>query len=1496
MKLLSMHIDNFGGLHNYDFTFSEGLNIVLQDNGWGKTTMAAFLKAMLYGFDSKRSRDITENERKRYIPWQGGAYGGSLDFEAEGQAYRIYRSFGETPRFDKVKILKLDTKTTAKIDPDKIGETLFRLDASAFQRSVFINQNGLSIDGAASSIHTRLNALVSQANDVAAFDEAIAKLTAQIKIYEKKGAKGKIGDIAREISGLEAQRDKLETDILAQDAARERITQIDFFLAAINEDIEQKKKKLDEVSGEAKKREASKKLLEDINGQIAELQAQIAALKTDFGGHVPGQNEVDAAKAQQQTLKSLTTQLAELEAVHEKLAADYAALIEKYMGSLPSAAQLDELQGIYGELQGILSTRNEEESAEERTAAGYDTVKAAADADTDYISKLKITLGSQLMLQQLQRELEAQERSLAQEADSWSETQRRYAALRANVEARQAETDALSMYAPAVTEPVIEKLEQQQKRQTELTREKAEQEAAIERAVSDWSNKKARFAALKAESEKLNSAVTAAQRYSTEKISPAVKTLEDIQKSTQTVSAKMESLESFELSPEQERLLSDNSGELPDADEAREILKKQRSAAAHQSEIQGLSARLEGEKTKAESLKASIEQLESASGNEEAPLDEPKKSAARAMLGIGAVLTLLGAISSFALTPLVSVVAAIGMLLMLFGAVSRKNYKLKLQAYEKNKAQAAKLRENSRRKLELQGQLEAVLTAAAGIEGEIAEHKRQMTEEREVVLAWLNKWAADSKPAEATITELIDNAEELGRLRKKKQEISQLQSFIAKQTEAAERDRAAIDLQYPELTGKSVDETLTLLRSAETDYKIKADKLKSANEGLERFLAETMMSETNYAADEAPGLDMLHARLKATENELEMLETARKAIDEQYPELVGQAYEAALSQLRWKLSAYRVSEGQLQAALRAESSFVDEEKLNHEELKLPQSPRIAKMREARNKTAEALTLALAEANEQLSAIGLRITAENAQTVLRRAEQMFTAYEQQAARLSERAERREKKQRQIKELQNKLDSKLPALQGCYPDLKLPERLALIRENVAEAAKLQEKLAASEENQRKLELKREEASNALEKFTAAYGHFEAEGTDVPAAIYAKAASYSALLTAMQQLEKQRDAIGDGQSTETHHAGVEETELKAQIAEAEARRDALLIEYTQKSDFIRQADESLEKYPDVSTEIRRLYEQKRRAQNTLIMLKKTILLISRAKENLANRYLSKVEQRFNNYMHIWLNSDAVRGILDLDFNISIEENEKQHVAEGYSTGYCDLIDFCMRLALIDTLFESEQPFLILDDPFVNLDVERLDKALELLNVMAASKQIIYFVCHPIRAVEVDENSASRAEFVQLAEATRKTLVARKSSGAVRKKPIRKSPKELYKLADKGAAPAFRPAKPSYTITNNIFSLSFVMDERSSQKDSSYELFFIDANGHVLNERQLIEIKGGKLSTERVQFCLNSRDDSGEQYELMIRESGQEDYEVVARIPFKAKLAFTGTDSFDF
>jgi len=347
-----MHIDDFGCLHNYDYEFEDGLNVVLHDNGWGKTTMGVFLKAMLYGFGSRRSKDITENERRRYLPWQGGKYGGSLDFEAEGVRYRIFRTFGETPRFDRTKILNLDSKTTARIDPENIGENLFRLDVSAFQRSVFINQNGLSMSGAASSIHTRLNALVSQANDVAAFDGAIAKLTTQIKLYEKTGARGQIGNITRQISVLERQRDQLESDIAEQDGARNRILEIDVLLSAIEDDLAEKRKRLDAVSGEARKREASEELLKDLNQQIAQLQEKMDAVKSDLGGELPSAAEIEQVKHRRQSAAALVQQLNELEESGSRLETNYNGLLEAYHGTLPDTAQLDELQSIYGELQG----------------------------------------------------------------------------------------------------------------------------------------------------------------------------------------------------------------------------------------------------------------------------------------------------------------------------------------------------------------------------------------------------------------------------------------------------------------------------------------------------------------------------------------------------------------------------------------------------------------------------------------------------------------------------------------------------------------------------------------------------------------------------------------------------------------------------------------------------------------------------------------------------------------------------------------------------------------------------------------------------------------------------------------------------------------------------------------------------------------------------------------------------------------------------------------
>ena len=65
----------------------------------------------------------------------------------------------------------------------------------------------------------------------------------------------------------------------------------------------------------------------------------------------------------------------------------------------------------------------------------------------------------------------------------------------------------------------------------------------------------------------------------------------------------------------------------------------------------------------------------------------------------------------------------------------------------------------------------------------------------------------------------------------------------------------------------------------------------------------------------------------------------------------------------------------------------------------------------------------------------------------------------------------------------------------------------------------------------------------------------------------------------------------------------------------------------------------------------------------------------------------------------------------------------------GTVDGVMLCMRLALVDALFQKEQPFLLLDDPFVNLDDEATRRALSMLREIAKKRQVVYLTCNTAR-----------------------------------------------------------------------------------------------------------------------------------------------------------------------
>ena len=71
-----------------------------------------------------------------------------------------------------------------------------------------------------------------------------------------------------------------------------------------------------------------------------------------------------------------------------------------------------------------------------------------------------------------------------------------------------------------------------------------------------------------------------------------------------------------------------------------------------------------------------------------------------------------------------------------------------------------------------------------------------------------------------------------------------------------------------------------------------------------------------------------------------------------------------------------------------------------------------------------------------------------------------------------------------------------------------------------------------------------------------------------------------------------------------------------------------------------------------------------------------------------------------------------------------------DGYlSAGTLDLVNICKRFALIDLLYKKEKPFIILDDPFINLDDKNLKVAKEIVMEEAKKYQIIFLTCHSSR-----------------------------------------------------------------------------------------------------------------------------------------------------------------------
>ena len=208
MKLLSCHIENFGKLKDFTYFFEDDLNVLFAENGWGKSTFAAFLVVMFYGFDGENRRNEDGNERLRYRPWGGGVYGGSVTWSSGSKTYRMMRTFGARKKDDKFSLYDDTTGFISSDYSDRIGEELFAIDRDSFCRTVFWSQSDHETS-ATTSIQAKIGDLSAQPDDLPAYDAAVKRLRREAERLRPDRSSGLIRKKEDRLTILEADQARL---------------------------------------------------------------------------------------------------------------------------------------------------------------------------------------------------------------------------------------------------------------------------------------------------------------------------------------------------------------------------------------------------------------------------------------------------------------------------------------------------------------------------------------------------------------------------------------------------------------------------------------------------------------------------------------------------------------------------------------------------------------------------------------------------------------------------------------------------------------------------------------------------------------------------------------------------------------------------------------------------------------------------------------------------------------------------------------------------------------------------------------------------------------------------------------------------------------------------------------------------------------------------------------------------------------------------------------
>ncbi len=218
-------IKSFGMITDMTLEFSDSINVIEGQNEAGKSTIAAFIKYMLYGFDSGDDKSVL-SERDKRINWATGRAEGSMTVTVKGKSYLITRSTTEVEGAsrssyrEECSIIDLETGSPV-FGKAPAGEVFFGVDRDLFENTAFVGQigdSGINEGSVKESIENILFSGAERINNQRAASKVAVKMET---LLHSNGMGGVIYDLMRRSDEFEArfrQADEDNKQILAKEA------------------------------------------------------------------------------------------------------------------------------------------------------------------------------------------------------------------------------------------------------------------------------------------------------------------------------------------------------------------------------------------------------------------------------------------------------------------------------------------------------------------------------------------------------------------------------------------------------------------------------------------------------------------------------------------------------------------------------------------------------------------------------------------------------------------------------------------------------------------------------------------------------------------------------------------------------------------------------------------------------------------------------------------------------------------------------------------------------------------------------------------------------------------------------------------------------------------------------------------------------------------------------------------------------------------------------